>query len=436
MPSSAEPAALRATERWFMRRGLPMLVEEYSAGTDVWTRALPALVAGFVLLLASVQDQLQVSLLAGDPGPVVLSATLSGGVELLRLLAVVVVLLAAFAGLNLLRGRRPFARPHRVGTPLLVAFVAVPVAYELVASRSVAAAAGILVLALVLLALIYVFSRYALFALLWWVVRWTFTQLGDVYRLSTRALPLLLLFITFLFVNTEVWQVAGTMDVQVLWGSLGVFALLGVLFLAGRVAGEVDGIEVATDRAGVLDALVGGPLEGLADGLPDLDEPVPLSRQQRANIGLVLVTAQLIQAALIGLIVWAFFIVFGSLAINVQVQTTWLAGLGDVDWVVQLGDRNGITRPLLRVATFLGGFAAFYAMVYAASDQVYRAHFVDRIGRYLSRTLAVRRAYLAARRAAGLSAPVPRPAGRGPNGGPGAPPHGGPGPVDARTLLR
>lgn len=126
MPSSAEPAALRATERWFMRRGLPMLVEEYSAGTDVWTRALPALVAGFVLLLASVQDQLQVSLLAGDPGPVVLSATLSGGVELLRLLAVVVVLLAAFAGLNLLRGRRPFARPHRVGTPLLVAFVAVP----------------------------------------------------------------------------------------------------------------------------------------------------------------------------------------------------------------------------------------------------------------------------------------------------------------------
>ena len=72
MPSSAEPAALRATERWFMRRGLPMLVEEYSAGTDVWTRALPALVGGFVLLLASVQDQLQVSLLAGDPGPVVL----------------------------------------------------------------------------------------------------------------------------------------------------------------------------------------------------------------------------------------------------------------------------------------------------------------------------------------------------------------------------
>ena len=435
MPSSAEPAALRATERWFMRRGLPMLVEEYSAGTDVWTRALPALVGGFVLLLASVQDQLQVSLLAGDPGPVVLSATLSGGVELLRLLAVVVLLLAAFAGLNLLRGRRPFARPHRVGTPLLVAFVAVPVAYELVASRSVAAAAGILVLALVLLALIYVFSRYALFALLWWVVRWTFTQLGDVYRLSTRALPLLLLFITFLFVNTEVWQVAGTMDVQVLWGSLGLRpARRAVPGRPGRRGGRRDrgghGPGRRARRAGRR------PLEGLADGLPDLDEPVPLSRQQRANIGLVLVTAQLIQAALIGLIVWAFFIVFGSLAINVQVQTTWLAGLGDVDWVVRLGDRNGITRPLLRVATFLGGFAAFYAMVYAASDQVYRAHFVDRIGRYLSRTLAVRRAYLAARRAAGLSAPVPRPAGRGPNGGPGAPPHGGPGPVDARTLLR
>ena len=58
-PCAARAAAspeLRATERWFIRRGLPMFVEDYSAGRDVWTRALPALVVLFVLSLGGVGD--------------------------------------------------------------------------------------------------------------------------------------------------------------------------------------------------------------------------------------------------------------------------------------------------------------------------------------------------------------------------------------------
>ncbi len=76
--------------------------------------------------------------------------------------------------------------------------------------------------------LVYVVTRYALVALVLWVLRWTFAQLSNVTRLITRVLPLMLLFITFLFINTEVWQVAGTMSAQVLWGSLAVFAVIGV----------------------------------------------------------------------------------------------------------------------------------------------------------------------------------------------------------------
>ena len=48
------PDPLRATEKWFIRRGLPMFVEDYSAGRDVWTRALPALATLFVLELFAV----------------------------------------------------------------------------------------------------------------------------------------------------------------------------------------------------------------------------------------------------------------------------------------------------------------------------------------------------------------------------------------------
>ena len=37
-------------------------------------------------------------------------------------------------------------------------------------------------------------------------------QLTGLGPLVARALPLLLLFTTFLFINAEVWQVAGTLD--------------------------------------------------------------------------------------------------------------------------------------------------------------------------------------------------------------------------------
>ena len=33
-----------------------------------------------------------------------------------------------------------------------------------------------------------------------------------MFPLVTRALPLLLLFVTFLFINTEVWMVASSLD--------------------------------------------------------------------------------------------------------------------------------------------------------------------------------------------------------------------------------
>jgi hypothetical protein len=417
--SFADPVpeqALPATETWFVRRGLPLLVEDYSASTDVWTRALPALIVGFVFLIVSGHDELRVELNLDESGLLIDGSLPSAG-DLLRSALLLLLLVAAFVIWNVLRGRRAFARPSRVGPGVLAVFVLVPAVLALLTGQGWAAAAATAVLGAVLLAIIYVVTRYAGLALLWWVLRWTFTQLGDVYRLSTRALPLMLLFITFLFVNTEVWQVAGTMQGQVLWATLAVFAGLGILFLAGRVGEEVDEIEVGTDRDVVLAAAAGGPLAQAVGSLPDLDRPVPLRRAQRANLGLVLVSAQLIQVALIGVIVWAFFLLVGALAISLQVQQQWLGTLMPVEVVVPFGDEHGLTRPLLRVATFLGGFAAFYAMVYAATDQVYREHFFAGIGAHLRRSLAVRRGYLAVRRSVGLPAPGPVPA-AGPTGGP------------------
>ncbi|MCY7402818.1 MAG: hypothetical protein LH477_18035 [Nocardioides sp.] len=69
---------------------------------------------------------------------------------------------------------------------------------------------------------IVVWIAYAARALkVWMIARWalrrTFASLGLLFPLATRALPMLLLFVTFLFINTEVWQVASSLDGGVLW---------------------------------------------------------------------------------------------------------------------------------------------------------------------------------------------------------------------------
>ncbi|MEZ5116337.1 MAG: hypothetical protein R2737_08715 [Candidatus Nanopelagicales bacterium] len=374
-PRPVDP--LVGTEAWFIRRGLPSFVRAYDSDRDVWTRTLPFLWATFGLYL------LLPVLAASD----VLGAVLAAGL--------VVALALGYVAVNLRRGRRPLARPDRVGPLVLTAYVALPALVLVPASRDWADVVVALVWSGLTLALAWVVTRLGVLPLLGWAVRWTFRQAGDLYRLATRALPLLLLVVTFLFVNTEVWQVAGSMSAAVLWASLAVFAALGVLFIAGRVPEEVRGIEASTDEAAVVRACDGTPLEGHTAGLPGLDLPVPLQRTQEANLRIVVVVSQLVQVALFAVVVWAFFVGFGALAVSVPVQQAWLGDLAPVDVLWSWGPDHGVTRELLRVATFLGGFAGFYVTVYAATDPTYRDHFFRGIGDSLARSLAVRRVYLA-----------------------------------------
>lgn len=377
------------TERWFIRQGLPLFVEEYSAGRDVWTRAVPALVALFVL-----------DVVVGIAG----ARSLGGG---LALGIVVAVGISAYAGVNRASGRPALALPAHLGLGWLVAFVLVPSLLSLLVERDLALLAANAVGSLLLLGLVYLITRYALVAQVSWALRWTFRQLSSVTTLITNVLPLMLLFITFLFINTEVWQVAGTMSAAVLWGSLAVFAIVGVLFIAGRSRAEFGEIEVSTDREHVVGLTRGTPIQDVAAGLEELEVPVAMRRSQRANLVAVMVTAQAVQVTLVGMVVWAFFVLFGSVAISIPVQEAWLGSLAQIENLLPLWDDHGVTRQLLRVATFLGGFAAFYATVYAANDGVYRENFVARISATVERAVAVRRAYVALRRREGLPVDIP-----------------------------
>ena len=100
---------LHGYERDFRRAGLPHFSEDFSAGTDVFNRALPLLVLVFCAPMQSAID-----------------LGWEWWQNLLAVLGGLVVLLGGFAALNRARGRSLMAVPERVGKSELAGFVLIP----------------------------------------------------------------------------------------------------------------------------------------------------------------------------------------------------------------------------------------------------------------------------------------------------------------------
>ena len=133
-------------ERWFVRQGLPHLIHDYRAETDVFTRALPFLLLVFLFnVLGAFGDRFTGWAQAG------IAAASTG------------IIIAAAAGLNMLRGRRPLQLPDRVGPIELLAFVVVPTLPSLLFSATpLRSALGVAAANVVLLALVYFVVGYGL----------------------------------------------------------------------------------------------------------------------------------------------------------------------------------------------------------------------------------------------------------------------------------
>lgn len=232
-----------------------------------------------------------------------------------------------------------------------------------------------------------------------WAVRRTFRSLGLMFPLVTRALPLLLLFITFLFINAEVWQVAASLDGGVLWIAVLLFAALAVGFLMVRLPEELDSVDDEVEGKQLIDACAGTPLEdaarsiaGRVDRVGAVDAEV--SGLQKANLVLVLLIAQALQVLLLALAVFAFFIVFGVVAMEPAVVSTWTQGtLHPIDG--PLGELTGtrLSQELIRVSTFLAAFSGLYFTVYAVTDELYRRQFFSVVIQELERAVSARVAY-------------------------------------------
>jgi hypothetical protein len=225
-----------------------------------------------------------------------------------------------------------------------------------------------------------------------WAAGRAFSSLGLLVPLVTRALPMLLLFITFFFINTEIWQVADALSYGVLGGTVLFFGLAAVFFLVARLGEELDEVDDLFDAEEVAAGCVGTPLESaareLADEGPDLAIDTQVVGLEKANLVLALVIAQAVQVLLLSIAVSLFFMVFGGVAIDDDVVKSWIGELPDYF----LG-QHFVSIQLAKVSVFLGAFSGLYFTVYAVTDATYRQQFFTEILRELERAVGVRAIY-------------------------------------------
>jgi len=362
-----------------IERGVPHLVDvrSNSAVRDAWTRALPLLVIAYLLLGLNALDVRNWSL----------------GRNLAGAAAVIAMLLAAWVLSNRLRGVASFDRPTKIDTPELALFLLGPLV-PAVAFGQFRDALETFALGLVLLGGIYLWSSYGVGALARWGIRRSGGQLSGLGPLVAKALPLLLLFNTFLFINAEVWEMAGTLDGAAFVVVVLTFFLLGAGFVLSRVPGYIRAenhfeswTEVATD-------VVGTPAAGVA--LPRLGSPDdPLRARQRFNIGLIVLFGQAIQITLVVAALTAFFVFFGFMAITEATALGWTR-LDELPIIFEttFGNRTLVlSEPLIRVSVFLGAFTGMYFTVVLSTDDTYRNEFANDVGPEIHQILAVRSAY-------------------------------------------
>jgi hypothetical protein len=231
-----------------------------------------------------------------------------------------------------------------------------------------------------------------------WALRRALGSLGLLLPLATRALPILMLFITFLFINTEVRQVSSALHRPLLWTCVGIFALLAIGFLAPSFRSEIERVGAEVEGEQLAATCVGTPVASAAREI--LAEPhlatevagIRLPKLQRRNLMLMLFIAQAIQMLSLVVIVFAFFVVFGSIAIRPSVITTWVGAPPHYTGPLHL-----ISDELFSVAVFLSAFAGLYFTVQAVIDQNYRREFFSRIQDDLQRAIGVRKVYVALR---------------------------------------
>ncbi|WP_194926734.1 hypothetical protein [Catenulispora pinisilvae] len=408
-------------EKWFIKRGLPHFIENYKATEDVFNRALPL----FVVLVV-VQMGLELT-----SKTVTWKDRLIGGA--IGFAAIVVVILVA----NLIRQPQRWYRwPRKIGPAEITLLVLLGPVVGKLSGAGWGAVVADFVANILVLALVYLLVAYAILPVLKWALKHSFEELGNLGNLASKALPMLALFGTFLFLNVDMWHIASSFDKRSqLWYTTLFFAAITFLFLMVRLPGEVKNLQGEYYLEAVVAASADTPLHEHVGELDDVLPQLRTDRRQQVNMLFVLAFTQVIQILLLSVVVFVYFVSLGKLAVTdgqiadwlkspecVGITSSKLSGLKPAavaqachfsteeqgeTWlkIIQPGRLFGFparipgtdiffSEPLLRTAILLTTFSAFFFAVSAVTDEAYRKDFFESITGRLAKCLTIRCGYV------------------------------------------
>ena len=372
-------------ERWFVRRGLPHLIDDYTATDDIFTRMAPFL-AGVVFL--------EFFLAFGDRW--------TGWSQAVAFLGGIAALVGGVVLVNRIRGRRSFQLPDDIGVWELALYVVLPIVPTVIGSQGSAVDNAVSVVAfnLVLLAVGYVVTSWALIPMMRWSFGQVRRQVTDVANLAMKSLPTLLIFSAFIFINAEMWQVANDFTLPLFGMVMLLLAGIGGVFIFVSVRRLTVDLARFSAWGDVRPRCANTPVEEIipADDEPAPDTP-PLVRRAEWNVNLLLFVAQGIQVLLVSLVITTFYVVFGLLTVREETLLQWTT-VGELtyerDWAVDIaifGTDLILTRQLLLVALFIGMFSGLNFAVQVITDDTYREEFIADMTAEVRDALAVRAVY-------------------------------------------
>ena len=372
-------------ERWFVRRGLPHLIDDYTATDDIFTRMAPFL-AGVVFL--------EFFLAFGDRW--------TGWSQAVAFLGGIAALVGGVVLVNRIRGRRSFQLPDDIGVWELALYVVLPIVPTVIGSQGSAGENAVSVVAfnLVLLAVGYVVTSWALIPMMRWSFGQVRRQVTDVANLAMKSLPTLLIFSAFIFINAEMWQVANDFTLPLFGMVMLLLVGIGGIFIFVSVRRLTVDLARFSAWGDVRPRCANTPVEEIvpADDEPTPDTP-PLVRRAEWNVNLLLFVAQGIQVLLVSLVITAFYVVFGLLTVREETLLQWTT-VGELtyerDWAVDIaifGTDLIFTRQLLLVALFIGMFSGLNFAVQVITDDTYREEFIADMTAEVRDALAVRAVY-------------------------------------------
>ncbi|MET8763516.1 hypothetical protein [Lentzea sp. NPDC004782] len=377
----------RRAEQWFRRRGLPAVVRGLERNLAV--RVVPA------VTWLGLSDLLYVVLTVAD-GDSEFGSRLENALFLLFYTAVLVgsvvlPLVGAWFAANWARDRALDDRGFGPASAVIGAYVVLwPVGESLLEgpfrwSGLVASVFASLVIVGLLLAL----TAVGMGSVFGWALRAAVRQLRSVGTMTSRSMPLLLLVTVFGFYTAEIWQSAGQIPRDRIWLVLGFFAVLSGLFLRSVFAAELRAL-----ITGWRDRLPALPADTFGDAGDSVHGSAPpFTRLERANLFLILLLTQLLQALVFAMIVFVAFVVLGELTVPDSAIKSWVGH--DPNQGVLFGVQVPLSNDLVQVCLFIAAFSTLYFIATIVTDAAHRKTFFDPVLEHLQVSLAGRAVYLA-----------------------------------------